>query len=103
MNISKRVITQLENSDWFDRLLLLFGMLMFCSVVLYIIKKRTYDVGISWISWITQTKKGKKVITVTTSIVAATSTLIQQPTETTLEAIIETISPVIVETIRDEL
>ncbi|RCH94669.1 hypothetical protein CU098_005119 [Rhizopus stolonifer] len=57
VHISKRVITQLEASDWLDRLLLLFGLLIFSSVVFYIVKKRTWDVGISWVSWLTQTKK----------------------------------------------
>ncbi|KAI8092827.1 Sec20-domain-containing protein [Halteromyces radiatus] len=52
LTISKRMITHLETSDWFDRLLLLFGVAVFCLVVLYIIKKRTYDVGKSWFSWI---------------------------------------------------
>ncbi|CEJ03903.1 hypothetical protein RMCBS344292_17877 [Rhizopus microsporus] len=54
VNISKRVITQLEASDWFDRILLSIGLFFFCFVVLYIIKKRTWDVGISWISWLTR-------------------------------------------------
>ncbi|KAI8091919.1 Sec20-domain-containing protein [Thamnidium elegans] len=70
VHISKRVITQLESSDWFDRILLLFGLLLFCGVVFYIIKKRTWDVGISWVSWLTQTKKTKKVIQVAKTIVS---------------------------------
>lgn len=77
MHISKRVITQLESSDWFDRLLLLFGLLLFCGVVFYIIKKRTWDVGISWVSWLTQTKKTRKVIQVTTTIIATPTNLIR--------------------------
>lgn len=104
MDISKRVITQLEASDWFDRLLLLFGLSLFCLVVLYIIKKRTYDVGISWISWITQTKKSKQIVTtVTTSIIAASPTVSEPPAQTLVDYVIETVSPVITEAIRDEL
>lgn len=76
VHISKRVITQLEASDWFDRLLLVLGLLLFCGVVFYIIKKRTWDVGISWVSWLSQTKKTKTVVHVTT-------TLISTPTTTT--------------------
>ncbi|CAO3682654.1 unnamed protein product [Rhizopus microsporus] len=57
VNISKRVITQLEASDWFDRILLSIGLFFFCFVVLYIIKKRTWDVGISWISWLTRSTR----------------------------------------------
>lgn len=87
MHISKRVITQLEASDWFDRLLLLFGLLLFCSVVLYIIKKRTWDVGISWVAWITQTKKSSKgastVITAITKTVLATTPTVESITEAT--------------------
>ncbi|KAI8969284.1 Sec20-domain-containing protein [Mycotypha africana] len=59
VHISKRVITQLEASDWLDRLLLLFGLLFFCGVVFYIIKKRTWDLGISWLSWLTASRKNK--------------------------------------------
>lgn len=53
MNISKRLVTQLEASDWLDRLLLMAGLAFFTLVVLYIIKKRTWDIGISWVSWLT--------------------------------------------------
>ncbi len=91
VNISKRVITQLEASDWFDRLLLLFGLLLFSFVVLYIIKKRTYDVGISWVSWLTQTKKSK-----------IPATTIEVLTTTTVSIISATVSPV-VNVIKDEL
>ncbi|KAI8378982.1 Sec20-domain-containing protein [Blakeslea trispora] len=87
VHISKRVITQLEASDWLDRMLVLFGLLLFSSVVLYIIKKRTWDVGISWFSWLTQTKKS--------SYPQATSTL------TTTVA--TTVSELIIESVRDEL
>lgn len=99
LNISKRVITQLEASDWFDRLLLLFGLLLFSFVVLYIIKKRTYDVGISWLSWLTQTKKNKLVTTTTATILAQPTTV---EVLTSIDAIISTISPV-ANVIKDEL
>ncbi|CAO3624479.1 unnamed protein product [Mucor hiemalis] len=112
VHISKRVITQLEASDWFDRLLLLFGLLLFCSVVLYIIKKRTWDVGISWVSWLTQTKKSKSgaITAITKTILATPSTvesasmtrsIIATVTTTALSAITYT-SPVI-SLIKDEL
>ncbi|KAF7722933.1 hypothetical protein EC973_002565 [Apophysomyces ossiformis] len=52
MTISRRLISQLENSDLLDRILLLVGVVIFCLVVLYIVKKRTWDVGISWMSWL---------------------------------------------------
>ncbi|KAG1057061.1 hypothetical protein G6F43_001085 [Rhizopus delemar] len=75
VNISKRVITELESSDWMDRILLLFGLTLFCLVVLYIIKKRTWDVGISWISWLTRKKTravADQVITKTISTIPTT-------------------------------
>ncbi|KAI9282265.1 Sec20-domain-containing protein [Sporodiniella umbellata] len=56
VKISKKVISQLEASDWLDRIMLLLGLGFFCLVVLYIIKKRTWDVGISWVGWLTQKK-----------------------------------------------
>lgn len=115
IHISKRVITQLEASDWFDRLLLLFGVLLFSSVVLYIIKKRTWDVGISWVSWLSQTKKSKEtlattIVTVTAqSIATAIATTIatatsSTPSTTLLDTLIGTASPAIAGiVIKDEL
>ncbi|CAG8596093.1 748_t:CDS:2 [Paraglomus occultum] len=50
---SKQLITKLEQSDWTDRLLILFGLLVFVLVVLVILKKRVWDTGISWVTWIT--------------------------------------------------
>ncbi|CAJ0627214.1 11315_t:CDS:2 [Entrophospora sp. SA101] len=50
---SKQLITKLEQSDWTDRLLILFGLLVFCMVVLYILKSRIWNTGISWVSWFT--------------------------------------------------
>ncbi|KAH8553206.1 Sec20-domain-containing protein [Umbelopsis sp. PMI_123] len=52
LNLSKAIITKLEASDWLDRIALLLGLLFFLSVVIYIIKKRTWDVGISWATWL---------------------------------------------------
>lgn len=131
VHISKRVITQLENSDWFDRLLLLFGVLFFGLVVLYIIKKRTWDVGISWVSWLTQTKKNKQltssiatnvatsVITVIATPIKVSNTVIsiatatssslkyQSPTSTLIETATNSIIELIVESaspvLKDEL
>ncbi|ORZ23589.1 Sec20-domain-containing protein [Absidia repens] len=67
LTISKRMITHLETSDWFDRLVLLFGVIVFSLVVLYIIKKRTYDVGKSWISWMGSAVIEKKSTSLTIS------------------------------------
>ncbi|CAG8534860.1 4936_t:CDS:2 [Ambispora gerdemannii] len=50
---SKQLITKLEQSDWTDRLLILFGLFVFILVVLYILKRRVLDVGIGWVTWIT--------------------------------------------------
>ncbi|CAO3703804.1 unnamed protein product [Rhizopus stolonifer] len=76
VNLSKKVITQLEASDWLDRILLLFGLGLFCLVVLYIIKKRTWDVGISWISWLTQKKTREVADQVVTKTIEAIPTVI---------------------------
>ncbi|CAG8620659.1 3323_t:CDS:2 [Paraglomus brasilianum] len=46
---SKQLITKLEQSDWTDRLLIIFGLLVFVLVVLVILKKRVWDTGISWV------------------------------------------------------
>ncbi|KAI8647206.1 Sec20-domain-containing protein [Parasitella parasitica] len=99
IHISKNVITQLEASDWFDRLLLLFGLLMFSSVVLYIIKKRTWDVGISWVAWLSQTKRSKE------KLAAAITTVIAQPatiTKSIVDSMLATASPAII-LAKDEL
>ncbi|KAI8988643.1 Sec20-domain-containing protein [Pilobolus umbonatus] len=61
IQLSKRMITQLEDSDWFDRILLFIGLMLFSVVVIYIIKKRTWDVGISWLSWIKGSHQPKMV------------------------------------------
>lgn len=52
LGASRTIITRLEKSDWFDRLLLWLGVTIFSFVVLWILKKRTIDVGISWAGWI---------------------------------------------------
>ncbi|KAI9275681.1 Sec20-domain-containing protein [Phascolomyces articulosus] len=80
MVISKRLVGQLEAADLWDRLSLLFGLFVFITVVGYIIKKRTYDVGISWISWIAG--KGAK----------ATATHIATVTQTTIMATVSSSS-----------
>ncbi|CAG8496559.1 12044_t:CDS:2 [Funneliformis mosseae] len=48
---SKQLITKLEQSDWTDRLLILFGLFVFILVVVYILKKRVWNTGFGWISW----------------------------------------------------
>lgn len=59
LTLSKSIITKLETSDWLDRILLGLGFLFFLTVVIYIIKKRTWDVGISWATWL-MGKGGRK-------------------------------------------
>ncbi|KAK9762740.1 Vesicle transport protein S20 [Basidiobolus ranarum] len=55
MRASKQLITKLEQSDWTDRLLILFGLLVFMLVVLYILKKRLWipglGLGMSGLNW----------------------------------------------------
>ncbi|CAG8531334.1 12885_t:CDS:2 [Cetraspora pellucida] len=48
---SKQLITKLEQIDWTDRLLILFGLLVFVLVVLYVLKKRVWNTGFGWMSW----------------------------------------------------
>ncbi|KAG0296056.1 Vesicle transport protein S20 [Dissophora globulifera] len=43
----KTLITKLNQADWTDRLLIGFGLLLFSLVVMYILKKRIADRGIS--------------------------------------------------------
>ncbi|CAG8559613.1 7407_t:CDS:2 [Acaulospora morrowiae] len=50
---SKQLITKLEQIDWTDRLLILFGLFVFALVVFYILKKRIWNTGFGWISWFT--------------------------------------------------
>ena len=111
VHISKGVITQLEASDWFDRLLLAFGLFLFSMVVLYIIKKRTWDVGISWVSWLTQTEKSKAILQESAKTILAKSTVIETISTivTTVTATAETVvttalySPVVSTVLKDEL
>ncbi|KAG0237953.1 hypothetical protein BGW42_008053 [Actinomortierella wolfii] len=48
----KHLITKLSQADWTDRLLIGFGLLVFTLVVLYILKKRIADRGISLIGYL---------------------------------------------------
>ncbi|KAF9355678.1 hypothetical protein BGX34_010316 [Mortierella sp. NVP85] len=48
----KNLITKLNQADWIDRLLIGFGLLLFSLVVLYILKKRIADRGVSLISYL---------------------------------------------------
>ncbi|OZJ02006.1 hypothetical protein BZG36_04865 [Bifiguratus adelaidae] len=59
LNLSKQVIGSLEQGDWMDRMLLLFGLLFFSLVVAYIIKRRTWDVGMSMLGWFMGWNKSK--------------------------------------------
>ncbi|KAI8388820.1 Sec20-domain-containing protein [Radiomyces spectabilis] len=80
LTISKRLIGQLETSDWFDRITLLLGFLFFTSVVLYIIKKRTWDVGISWISWLSGAQKSPLAVNSVSSLPSSSSSLVATST-----------------------
>jgi protein transport protein SEC20 len=77
LTLSKSIITKLEASDWLDRIFLLLGLLFFVSVVIYIIKKRTWDVGISWATWL-MGKGGKTAAKVATQA----TTALFEPTQT---------------------
>lgn len=94
LNISKRLISQLEADDWLDRLALLFGLALFFAVALYIIKKRTWDVGISWVSWIS----GKALRETTTMVTATTTTTTATVATTTMETMTASLY-----TVKDEL
>ena len=48
----KNLITKLNQADWTDRLLIGFGLLVFSLVVMYILKKRIADRGISLVGYL---------------------------------------------------
>ncbi|KAF9437383.1 hypothetical protein BGZ76_000918 [Entomortierella beljakovae] len=48
----KNLITKLNKADLMDRLLIGFGLLVFCLVVAYILKKRIADRGVSLIGYL---------------------------------------------------
>lgn len=84
---------QLEASDWLDRISLLIGVLFFVLVALYIIKKRTWDVSISWVSWIAG--KGDRVAPASATVTNVVTATYQEATLTTTETpIIERITSV---------
>ncbi|KAI7884567.1 Sec20-domain-containing protein [Lichtheimia hyalospora FSU 10163] len=114
LTISKRLVGQLETADWLDRLSLLFGLGVFMLVVAYIIKKRTYDVGISWASWIMGKASvsktaasfvGETLATATSSVMATTASssttdsIILSTTPSTMYTIETTLSALV----KDEL
>lgn len=47
----KNLIAKLSQADWIDRLLIGFGLLVFSLVVMYILKKRIADRGISLLGY----------------------------------------------------
>ncbi|KAF9406492.1 hypothetical protein BGZ94_003090 [Podila epigama] len=49
--IGKNLIAKLSQADWMDRLLIGFGLLVFSLVVMYILKKRIADRGVSLVSY----------------------------------------------------
>ncbi|KAF9544101.1 hypothetical protein EC957_012396 [Mortierella hygrophila] len=48
----KGLITKLNQADWMDRLLIGFGLLVFSLVVMYILKKRIADRGVSLVGYL---------------------------------------------------
>ncbi|KAI8137242.1 Sec20-domain-containing protein [Fennellomyces sp. T-0311] len=100
MTISKKLVGQLEAADIWDRLSLLFGLFIFVMVVLYIIKKRTYDVGVSWVSWIAG-KGAKTTARIATTALTTPSTSTQVLVETstaTLKKAVDVITETLSET-----
>ncbi|CAO3644851.1 unnamed protein product [Cunninghamella blakesleeana] len=97
LNLSKRMITHLETSDWIDRIVLFIGITIFCLVVIYIIKKRTWDVGVSWLTWLSSFSNNKNTLTstsvsssslISTIIPSSTKEIITVATNTVKESII---------------
>lgn len=85
LNLSKSIITKLETSDWLDRILLGLGFLFFLTVVIYIIKKRTWDVGISWATWL-MGKGGSKAAKAAKAAQSASQALSQTATQAAAQA-----------------
>jgi protein transport protein SEC20 len=90
MGTSKQLITALEKSDWMDRLLILFGLLVFFMVVLFILKQRILDRGLRVALWWTrfipdfsgdeELIKMEEGIKVLSSITAAVSSVVASAT-----------------------
>ncbi|KAG8896852.1 hypothetical protein FRB99_008611 [Tulasnella sp. 403] len=51
LNTSKTLVTALEKSDYLDRLLIISSLILFLSVVAYILKRRIVDRGIALAFW----------------------------------------------------
>lgn len=51
LNTSKSLVTALERSDTLDRLLITASLLLFFTVVAYIVKKRVVDKGLGLAFW----------------------------------------------------
>ncbi|KAI9595182.1 Sec20-domain-containing protein [Syncephalis fuscata] len=49
LRTSRQVLTRLERGDWTDRLLILFGLFVFLLVVLYVVRRRFWIPGMSWV------------------------------------------------------
>lgn len=60
MSTSKQLIVALEQSDWLDRLILASAMCFFFAVVLFILKQRIVDRGLSIVLWWTRFTPGLK-------------------------------------------
>ena len=54
MSTSKQLITALEKSDWLDRILIISGFIFFLLVVLFILKQRIIDRGLTIAFWWTR-------------------------------------------------
>jgi protein transport protein SEC20 len=50
LRTSRQMLTRLERGDWTDRLLILFGLFVFLLVVLYVVKRRFWLPGLSWLT-----------------------------------------------------
>ncbi|KAH8829373.1 Sec20-domain-containing protein [Flagelloscypha sp. PMI_526] len=54
LDTSKRLITALEKADWIDRMIIFFGLFVFCFTVLFILKQRIFDRGMRIAFWWTR-------------------------------------------------
>ncbi|RKP09889.1 Sec20-domain-containing protein, partial [Thamnocephalis sphaerospora] len=53
LRASRQILSRLERGDWTDRLLILFGLLVFCLVVLHIVRRRLWLPNVGWMfSWV---------------------------------------------------
>ncbi|KAJ1966664.1 Vesicle transport protein S20 [Dispira parvispora] len=76
LRTSQTIITKLEQGDWTDRLILLFGLFVFFGVVLYILQRRLWFPGFGILRWLVRqlffTSKATTETALPMSIVTAT-------------------------------